>query len=133
MQFKKVMLIDVKKAHLNGVIPEGELVYVELPAEAEAPGMCGRLIRWLYGMRPAASAWEKDYTDRLESIGFVRGTAAPTAFYSPAMDCSCVVHGDDFTFLGYDEDLQKVASDMRGWYELKVRGFWEEALGRYRP
>ncbi len=52
----KLMLIDVKKAHLNGFVEEGEDVYVDLPAEANAPGKCGKLRRWLYGMRPAASA-----------------------------------------------------------------------------
>ena len=33
-----------------------------------------------------------------------------------------MVHGDDFTFLGFEDDLQKVAAAMKGWYELKVRG-----------
>ena len=46
----KLMLIYVKKAHLNGVC-ERDDVYVELPGEAGAPGKCGRLLRWLYGMR----------------------------------------------------------------------------------
>ena len=49
----KIMLIDVKKAHLNGVVKEGENAYIELPGEAGRRGMCGRLKRWLYGMRPA--------------------------------------------------------------------------------
>ena len=121
-QKKKMMLIDVQKAHLNGVVPDGVFAYVELPPEANAPGMCGRLIHWLYGMRQAASAWEKDYTDRLESIGVIRGNAAPTAFYHPGMDCSLVVHGDDFTLLGWEEDLRTTEVQMRGWYGLKVRG-----------
>ena len=33
----KLMLIDVKKAHLNGQCDQ-EHVYVQLPEEAEAPG-----------------------------------------------------------------------------------------------
>ena len=55
----KLMLIDVKKAHLNGACDRDD-VFVELPAEAGAPGKRGRLRRWLYGMREAASAWEAD-------------------------------------------------------------------------
>ena len=31
----KLMFIDVKKAHLYGVVPEGEHAYIELPGEAE--------------------------------------------------------------------------------------------------
>ena len=96
-------------------------VYVESPEEAGAPGKCGRLRRWLYGMRPAASAWEKDYTEKLEGIGFARGKSAPTVFYNAVTLTRCVVHGDDFTFLGYDDDLKDVVEAMQHWYELKVR------------
>ncbi len=75
----KLMFIDVEKAHLNGVVGD-ERACVELPDEDAEPGVCGRLNRWLYGTRPAASAWEKDYADRLEAIGFRKGMAAPTVF-----------------------------------------------------
>ena len=51
----KLLFIDVRKAHLNGVCDQE--VYVELPKEAEVEGKCGRLKRRLYGMRPAAQAW----------------------------------------------------------------------------
>ena len=57
----KLRFIDVKKAHLNGIVDDVEFVHVELPPEDSKPGMCARLNRWLDGMRPAASAWEKDY------------------------------------------------------------------------
>eukprot|EP00974_Lingulodinium_polyedra_P040014 3839742-Lingulodinium_polyedra.AAC.1 len=66
----KLAFVDVKKAHLNGVVGEDEFVYVSLPDEAEAGGRCGKLRKWLYGMRPAAGVWEKDYSDRMAKIGF---------------------------------------------------------------
>ena len=51
----KLMLIDVRKAHLNSICEDD--VYVELPEEARAgPGMCGKLRRWLYGCRKAGQA-----------------------------------------------------------------------------
>lgn len=34
----------------------------------------------------------------------------------------CVVHGDDFTFLGPEEELEWVAEKMKGWCEIKMRG-----------
>jgi len=37
-------------------------------------------------------------------------------------DMSGAVHGDDFTFLGYDEDLDTLKNLMKGWFDLKVRG-----------
>ena len=51
------MLIDVKKAHLNGVVGEDEWACIELPDGDKLQGMCGRLRRWLHGMRPAGWAW----------------------------------------------------------------------------
>ena len=93
-----------------------------MPAEANAPGKRGRLRRWLYGMRPAASAWGKDYSERLQAVGFTRGKSAPTVFFNPTTLVRAVVHGDDFAFLGYEEDLRDLEEEMRTWYELKVRG-----------
>ena len=63
----KLMLIDIKKAHLNSFLTEDECAFVTLPN-----GQCVRLKRWLYGMRPAASAWEKDYSEKLMALGFVK-------------------------------------------------------------
>jgi hypothetical protein len=118
----KLLFIDVKKAHLYGKLQEGEQAFVELPPEAAAPGMCGQLNSWLYGMRPAAQAWEREYTEKLSSVGFDRGRAAPTAFYNAKTQVRGVVHGDDFTFLGYEADLDRLTADMKSWYTLKVRG-----------
>ena len=118
----KLMFIDVKKAHLNAKLKQGERAYIELPPEAgAAPGKCGRLKRWLYGMRPAASAWEEDYASKLLGAGFKRGLAAPTAFYCERSGVRLVVHGDDFTFLGYAADLKEIELMMGTWYEIKVR------------
>ena len=117
----KLMFIDVKKAHLNAKVGEDEFVYVSLPEEARAEGKVGRLRRWLYGMRPAASAWEDDYALRLAGAGYVRGVAAPTTFYNRDTDGKCVVHGDDFTFLASEEELKRMEGAMKAWYEIKVK------------
>ena len=117
----KIRLIDVKKAHLNAQVTNGEMVYVQLPPEDHQVGMCARLKRWLYGMRPAASAWEHDYSDKLESVGFKKGAAAPTVFFNAETQVRCVVHGDDFTFSGAQRDLEEITAKMKTGYELKVR------------
>ena len=118
----KLMFVDVKKAHLYGVVPEGEYVYIELPGEAGREGKCGRLKKWLYGMRNAASAWEKHYSDTLEDLGFAKSKVAPTVFYNAELRVRCVVHGDDFTFSGRLKVLKQIAERLREVYELKVRG-----------
>ncbi len=69
----KLMFIDVKKAHLNRVVGD-EWACIDLPDEDVEPGMCGRMRRWLYGMSPAASAWEKDYFRRLDLPEHGRGS-----------------------------------------------------------
>jgi hypothetical protein len=117
---RKVLVIDVKKAHLYPLCTQD--VYIELPEEAGAPpGTCGKLVHWLYGFRPAAQAWESHYAENLSNEGFIRGSASPVSFWNPLRDVSCLVHGDDFTFVGRSEDLDAVESKMKEWYEVKVK------------
>ena len=54
---QKIMLIDVKKAHLYGELEDHESAFV-LPPDGECEqGKCWRLRRWLYGMRPSRERW----------------------------------------------------------------------------
>eukprot|EP00973_Karenia_brevis_P055299 7688611-Karenia_brevis.AAC.1 len=54
----------------------------ELPPECNCPeGYCGKLNYWMYGMRGAASAWERHYVGKFESIGFTRGVSCGVVFY----------------------------------------------------
>ena len=119
-KWRKLMFIDVRKAHLNPVCEED--VYIMLPGECQAPeGMCGKLKRWLYGFRPAAKAWEKHYTEKLATIGFVKGTGCGVVFYHKEKDISLAVHGDDFTFCGLEADLREVQGEMERWFDIKPR------------
>ena len=117
---RKMLLIDVKKAHLNSECKED--VFIELPEEVGATkNKVGKLRHWLYGFRPAAAAWENHYAGKLEGAGFARGLATPVSFYHEGRDVSLVVHGDDFTFTGEDADLDWAEGLMKQWYEVKVR------------
>ena len=117
---RKVMLVDVKKAHLYP--PCQEEVYIELPEEAGAgPTQVGRLRRMLYGLRSAAATWENHYASKLEEVGFKRGAATPVAFHHPGRGLNVVVHGDDFTFTGEDAALEWILRHMKSWYQLKMR------------
>jgi hypothetical protein len=100
---KKLLFIDIKKAHMNAVC--NQWAFIELPEEIREEGMCGRLKHWIYGMRPAARAWEEDYVEKLGSRGFKQSRSVPTVFFHEECGMSGAVHGDDFTFLGFDEDL----------------------------
>jgi hypothetical protein len=118
----KIRLIDVKKAHLNGKVGDDTWACIELPEEDAEPGMCGRLNRWLYGMRPAAKAWEEDYANKLVGVGLKRGIVSPTCFFHPAWGLRIVVHGDDFTITGKHKQLQDFTKLMGEWYLMTVKG-----------
>ena len=133
------MFIDARKAHLSPRCEVDE--YIELPVECGAgEGVCGKLNYWFYGFRPAASAWEKHYSELLEGVGFERGRSCGVVFYHPGRDLSLAVHGDDFTFCGLGEDLRWIRGLMETWFEIKLRGVlgedWQEArvgeLGGHR-
>ena len=110
------MFIDVKKAHLNGKVPDDEFAFVKLP-----DGKIWRLKRWLYGMRSAAQAWEEEYASKMIDIGFARGVSNSTVFHRQSTGCRCVVHGDDFTFLCYGDHGEELVNKMGQWYDLTVR------------
>ena len=115
------MFIDARKAHLNPRCEVDE--YIELPLECGVgEGFCGKLNYWLYGFRPAASAWEKHYSELFEGVGFERGRSCGVVFYHPGRDLSLAVHGDDFTFCGLEEDLVWIRGLMGSWFEIKLRG-----------
>ena len=117
---RKMLLVDVKKAHLNS--PCTEDVYIELPDEAgDGADKVGKLRRWLYGFRPAAAAWENHYAGGLMEEGFRRGVVTPVSFYHEKRDVNLVVHGDDFTFTGDQTGVEWAEEVMKRRYKVKVR------------
>ena len=107
----KARFIDLKKANVTGKVAEDEYAYVQWPQEAG--GGVGRLKRWLYGMRSAASAWRGEYSETLRQLGFVRGRSSSTVFWCPQTD--------DFTVLGRVMDLRHFAKQLSSRYSVKIR------------
>ena len=118
---RKVMFIDVSKAHLYAPVGKDTKAYVDLPPECGKPGVCGLLQYWLYGMRPASHGWQDEYTKQLEAIGFTTGIASPCCFYRKRDDVSCVVHGDDFTFEGPPDSLSEISVALKKVWLVKIR------------
>ena len=122
---RKLMFVDVKKAHLNPRCEED--VFIKLPEECGCgPDVCGNLNFWLYGFRRAASAWEDHYSGLFEKVGFKRGVSCGVVFYHEKRDISLVVHGDDFTFCGLEEDLRWIREVMGSWFDIKLRAILGE-------
>ena len=59
----------------------------------------------------------------------VEGAPAPTIFYNPQSSTRCAVHGNDFRFLGYEDELHVIEDKIGQWYELNVRGSLETDNG----
>jgi hypothetical protein len=99
----KLSFIDVRRAFFHADCIRN--VYVQLCDEDWEEGMCGKLNKAMYGTRDAAQNWAEAYMGFMKSIGFEQGTGSPCAFHHPRRDMTCVIHGDDFTVLGWVEHL----------------------------
>ena len=74
----KLEFIDVRRAYLQAGARRD--VYVELPEEDYEEGMCGKLVKSMYGARDAAQNWEEEYSNFMEELGFQRGIGSLCVF-----------------------------------------------------
>ena len=81
--------------------------------------MCGKLEKAMYGTRDAAQNWEYEYSQFLMNLGFSRGRASPCVFMHKERHVRLVVHGDDFTALGREKDLDWLKEAMSAKYAVE--------------
>jgi hypothetical protein len=62
------------------------------------------------------------YTQVLEGVGFTAGASNPCVFHHHSRDIAIVVHGDDFTSLGTDAELDWYEAELQKSFEVKIRG-----------
>ena len=55
-------------------------------------------------------------------MGFEKGKASTCCFHHSRLSARCVVHGDDFTFLGDDRALDYIEREMNKEFLCKVEG-----------
>ena len=116
----KLDFIDIRRAYSHAdAVRE---VYVALPPGDEEEGMCGLLVKSLQGIRDAAQNWEATYSRLLVSNGFTQGMSTPCMFYHRGRKLRIVVHGDDFTLLGSEGDLEWFRSMIQKSFEVTFRG-----------
>ena len=116
----KLDFIDVRRSYFHANARRS--VCVQLPDEDYEEGMCARLNKAMYGTRDAAQNWDYEYCDFMESIGMVRGVASPCVFFNEERQLRAVVHGDDFTIVGNEEQLDWFRRMISERYEVKFRG-----------
>ena len=120
----QISLIDVARAYFNAKTDPSEPCYVELPMEDpdRARGMCGRLLRHMYGTQKAAEGWQSEYSATLVAMGFEQGLASPCVFSHRERGLVTSVHGDDFTTVGAKFQLDWFEATLASYYELRKGG-----------
>ena len=76
----------------------------------------------MYGTRDAAQNWETAYAEFMESIGFRRGRTSSCVFWHEQRELRVVIHGDDFTILGWEKELDWFRTKVESRFECKHRG-----------
>ena len=102
-KWKKVGLIDISRAYFHTQVEED--IYVELPPERKEEGKCGKLRRYLYGMRGAARAFQEHVARGMKRWGFKQTRGCSCLFSHIERDINVIIHGDDFIYLGDDDQL----------------------------
>ena len=120
----QISLIDISRAYFNAKVDQRYPTYVALPPEHPQykEGMCGRLLRHMYGTRAAAEGWQSEYSSTMIELGFVQGSASPCVFFHPKRQLRSSVYGDDFTTAGAKADLDWFETALEAKYELRKGG-----------
>ena len=111
----KLDSVDIKRAYFHAKATRD--IYIRRPEEDRQEGMCGKLVKAMYGTRDAASSWERAYTDFMIKCGFDVGRISPCLFWHPSKELIVEIHGDDFTNIGSEEHLE--------WFKLEISKTFE--------
>ena len=63
-----------------------------------------------------------EFVDFMEAVGSARVEASPCVFHHGRRSIKCVVHGDDFTILGTEYDLDWLRRKICERYYVKFTG-----------
>ena len=120
----QISAVDISRAYFNASTEGCPPTYVQLPPEhpEHERGMCGFLLKHMYGTQAAADGWQQEYAGYMRELGFKQGAASPCVFVHPTRHVATSVHGDDFTSCGAKEDLDWFEDALESRYELKKGG-----------
>ena len=132
----RVMLLDVKKAFLYGLLKR--TVYIELPEEdekAKTGKYVGKLRKAMYGLRDAPQIWQGEVKRTMEELGFHAIVSTPCVYINRVTGVRAVAHVDDFMCTGPKEALRQLLIDLEKRYQMKAKvlgpGGEEEREGKF--
>jgi Reverse transcriptase (RNA-dependent DNA polymerase) len=99
-------------AYLNGVLNDGETIYIEQPPYHEVADHSHyviKLCKSLYGLKQAGRKWYDTLSGSLAAIGFQKSMADPAVFFIHVGSDVVIlfIHVDDATMTGSSMDLTK--------------------------
>src|SRR6202522_2899787 len=100
-----VLMFDFHSAYLNGILDDGETIYMEQPPhheEADRSRYIVKLQKSIYGLKQAGRKWYNTLCALLIKIGFQRLMADPAVFFACIGNNIVVlfIHVDDTTMTG---------------------------------
>jgi Reverse transcriptase (RNA-dependent DNA polymerase) len=105
-------MFDFHSAYLNGVLNDGETIYMEQPPYhkvADRSRYVIKLCKSLYGLKQAGRKWYDTLSGSLAAIGFQKSMADPAVFFVHVGSDVVIlfIHVDDTTMTGSSMDLIK--------------------------
>ena len=114
----QISFVDIARAYFCASTDPNDPTYVELPSEdgGRERGLCGLLLKHMYGTKKAADGWHCEYSGALSDLGFTAGMASAWVFRHPSRGLACSVHGDDLTTEGPKDQLDWFVGELRKKY-----------------
>lgn len=106
----EINMFDFHSAYLNGVLSDGETIYMEQPPYHEVADRSRYVVKLrksLYGLKQAGRRWYDTLCVALGRIGFRRSLADPAVFFIHVGDDVAIlfIHVDDTTITGSSTHL----------------------------
>ena len=108
-----IMFIDISRAHPHCDLDRDLwIVRPEEDPRRGQPGVCGKLLRALYGSRDAGRQFELKVRSVMTLLDFSVGLFSPCIFKSESRNLQAYVYGDNFVLKGNRESLHTFARDL---------------------
>ena len=115
---------DIKSAYLNSELKE--VVYVEMPHGYAEDGKVCRLLKGLYGLKQAASAWQKTFLNAVTEMGFQQSDADPCLYLKGNLlhgGAALTTHVDDIHVFGQSlRIVKRVKRLLASRFDLEDQG-----------
>ncbi|EGC48719.1 nucleolar protein NOP2 [Histoplasma capsulatum var. duboisii H88] len=118
----KAKAIDYVSAFLNGILPQNEMVYMQLPTGIKhgRGALVGLLRQSLYGMKQAARVWYFLATEHLTTLGFKISPYDGGFLYHPIRKIYLTLHVDDCRVTGpQGQQLDWILAEIAKRFETK--------------